>query len=105
VRTPPPDVTEVVPDLPPGLVAFIQGALAKKPSERLSDWERILGLLGGAEAGAAGWGNAEEWLLRVRCLPAASSRVRAALEALEAELAAEEGVDLARVKLDANKGR
>ncbi|MBM4381505.1 MAG: protein kinase [Deltaproteobacteria bacterium] len=102
VRTPPPDVTALVPDLPAGLGAFIQGALAKKPSERLSDWERINGLLGGAESGAAGWANAEEWLLRVRCLPSASGRVRAALEALEADLGAAEGVDLARAQLRGN---
>ena len=105
VRTPPPDVRTLVPELPSGLVEFIHGALTKKPTERLSDWPRILSLLDGHDRAAADWTRAEEWLVRVRCLPGASPRVRAALEALEAELSAGGEVDLARVQLRTSMDR
>jgi CRP-like cAMP-binding protein len=107
VRTPPPDVRELVPDLPEGLVAFIQGALAKKPAERLSDWGRIHGLLEGAGPGRgiSPYEGGEEWLVRIRSTPAAAARVRAALQGLEAGLKPVEGVDVACVQVGGNNDR
>lgn len=45
VRQEPPDIAELVPSLPPGLVEFIRGALIKEPDERLTDWPTIRALL------------------------------------------------------------
>jgi len=105
VRSPPPDVEGLVPGLPAGLVEFIRGALAKKPAERISDWGRILGLLESRGPPAASSLPTEEWIVRVRCAPGSSARVRAALEALEAELSRDDGVDVARVQLGADTPR
>jgi tRNA A-37 threonylcarbamoyl transferase component Bud32 len=105
VRTPPPDVQALVPGLPAGLVEFIQGALAKRPADRLSDWGRILALLEPRGPAAGAWGPSEEWLVRLRCRPEAAARVRAALEALEVELAGDGAVDVARVQLGADTHR
>jgi len=45
VREEPPDIAELVPGLPPGLVEFIRGALIKRPADRLTDWPTIRALL------------------------------------------------------------
>lgn len=45
VRQRPADITRIRPGLPEGLVQFINGALIKRPDERLTDWDQILRLL------------------------------------------------------------
>ena len=41
LRTPPPDLAELRPDLPPSLTATIQSCLAKDPAERPGDMEQV----------------------------------------------------------------
>jgi len=48
VRKAPVDVAKVRPGLPQGLCDFIMGALAKRPEERLSDFDKMDELLGGS---------------------------------------------------------
>jgi serine/threonine-protein kinase len=98
----PPDIAALRPELPPSLVELVRGTLAKRPEDRLSDWERIDRLLD--LDGSAGLGPASiEELVRLRFPPEASGRVERALQTLAAELGREPGVELARARLEAAK--
>jgi len=104
VRTPPPDVAALCPDLPAPLVEFIHGALRKKPHERLTDWGRIRSLLEPARAAVPEvWTHAREVIVRVRYLPAAEEPVERALRNLAADLDAIPGVQVAHADLEPTK--
>jgi serine/threonine-protein kinase len=96
----PPDLGALCPGLPASLVELVRRTLVKRPEERLSDWGEIGRLLdlGGAALGA-GAGPAEE-VLRVRFPPQARERVERAMRALVAELREEQGVEIARARLE-----
>lgn len=104
VRTPPPDVAALCPDLPAPLVEFIHGALRKKPQERLTDWARIRTLLEPARVAVPEvWSAAREVIVRVRYLPAAEEPVERALRTLAADLDAIPGVQVAHAELAPTK--
>ncbi|MEN9798826.1 MAG: hypothetical protein RL653_2522 [Pseudomonadota bacterium] len=104
VRQPPPDLGDLLPDAPPGLLAFVRGALQKKPAERLSDWPHILSLLDPHAGKQRSWDEAEEAQVRVRFQPSATSRVEDALEALQRTLAGEDGVELSSARVRWSRG-
>ncbi|AMV36333.1 serine/threonine-protein kinase [Planctomyces sp. SH-PL62] len=55
-RTPPPDVREVRPELPPALAALLQRMMAKRPEDRYASYRELLsalGALGGDESSVA----------------------------------------------------
>lgn len=97
VKTPPPDVTTLAPDLPPGLVSFIRGALVKAPEERLSDWTEIRRLL--SPSTLPKQASYEERLLRLRCRPSMAARVDQAIAELRARLAAD-GVEVSVARFE-----
>lgn len=99
VRQPPPDLGELLPDGPEGLLSFVRGALQKRPAERLSDWPHILGLLDVRAGRQANWEDAEEALVRVRFRPDAAARVEDALSALQRSLAGMDGVELTSARV------
>ncbi|MBI5546716.1 MAG: serine/threonine protein kinase, partial [Deltaproteobacteria bacterium] len=96
VRQPPPEVTELRPDLPAPLVELIRGALIKKPGERLTDWGRIRELLEPPRRPVEVWANARETVVRIRHLPEASERVERAVAKLVEDLESTTGVELAQ---------
>lgn len=98
----PPDIAALRPDLPPPLVELVRGTLAKRPEDRLSDWERIQRLLDLDESLGLRPTPVEE-IVRLRYPPEASERVERALRALAAELGREPGVEIARARLKAPK--
>jgi serine/threonine-protein kinase len=51
---PPTDILSVNPKVPPGLVAFLERALAKSPDERYQTGEEFAAALRAAAAGSAG---------------------------------------------------
>lgn len=100
VKTPPPDVATLAPELPPGLVTFIRGALVKAPEERLSDWAEIRRLLSpGAPPRRTPY---DERLVRLRCRPSVAARVDEALAELRARLAAD-GVEVSVARFDSEQ--
>jgi tRNA A-37 threonylcarbamoyl transferase component Bud32 len=104
VRSAPPDLRALRPDLPAGLVEFVRGALVKDPSQRLTDWGRIHALLRETQPACAGAPTEAEavWreeLVRVRFRPDASIQVADALQAMVRELRSIPGVDVARGRL------
>jgi eukaryotic-like serine/threonine-protein kinase len=52
LHEPPPDVTELRPDVPPALAALTAATLQKNPAERPADGAALLAILGAAPAGA-----------------------------------------------------
>lgn len=106
VREEPPDIAELVPGLPPGLVEFIRGALIKRPDDRLTDWPTILGLLeptagwspnGGASARSAGAAVSE--VISISFPAERTGEVEAAVETLVAQLAPLPDVQVATARL------
>lgn len=85
VRDEPPDVEELCPDLPAGLVEFIRGALVKRPDERLTDWPTILGLLtpaGGGDGSPRPHLLEETEVVSIAFPPTRRAQVRSAVEQL-----------------------
>jgi serine/threonine protein kinase len=106
VRKRPPEITRIRPGLPEGLVTFINGALIKRPDERLTDWNEIQRLLappGGAASETsptvAPPVDLEEELLSIRYAPDQAGKVQDAVEALLSELAGTEGVQLGHARV------
>ena len=107
VRKRPPDITRIRSGLPEGLVTFINGALVKRPDERLTDWDEIQRLLappGGATTGEQSVPpiapmEVEEEVLSIRYQPQQVSRVHSAVQALLTELSDVDGVQLAHGRL------
>ncbi|HOX45480.1 MAG TPA: protein kinase [Myxococcota bacterium] len=101
VRTPPPDIRALRPDLPAGLVEFVRGTLVKDPDKRVTDWPRLRAMLRceAADAASPGPPPAREDVIRVRYQPGAAPRVEAAVEALERALRGLPGVDIARGRM------
>ena len=83
----PPDILRLRPDLPEGLATFINGALVKKPEERLGDWNRIQELLGGARAVSISLADLEERIVRIRYRPEQRGRVDKAVDTMQRQLA------------------
>lgn len=98
VRQPPPDVRRLAPELPDGLVAFIEGALVKDPERRLADWDRIRRLLASA-VGTGASARVRERIVRLRFPAEATGRVDGALADLSARLAGVD-CDVAVARLD-----
>jgi serine/threonine protein kinase len=98
VRKPPPDITRLRPDLPPGLTRFVQGALTKRREDRLSDWDEILRLL--APPSKRSMSRARREVITLDYPDAESDRVDAALARLRAELAGGEGIEVGRARLE-----
>jgi len=96
----PPDMDAVKPDLPQALSTFIQGAMAKEPGDRLTDWDLILELLD-PDPGAvdlAGEPMAER-LVRLRYPADSREAVDEACRSFEAQLSDVEGADVAWAQL------
>lgn len=100
VYDPLPDVDHIRPGLPDALSTFIQGALAKKPEDRLTDWDLILHLLD-PEPGALDLGDEPmaERLVRLRYPASAEDSVDDACRSLERQLADVDGTDVAWAQL------
>ncbi len=95
VRTPPPDIREIKPDLPEGLAEFIRGALIKDPEERLSDQDEIQRLLDLDGSGPGVWSDAAERVIHIRYRPAAAGHVQGAVDRLLVELQPARDVEVA----------
>jgi len=104
VRTEPPDIKKLQPDLPEGMIEFVKGALIKDPQKRLCDPVKILKLLDLDGALGEFWTEAQEEVVRVRYLPFAAKKVDQAINALHKELSVMEGVEMARAHLEPVKG-
>lgn len=100
VRNPPPDIRIEAPDLPEGLLRFIEGALIKDPDERLSDPARIQQLLDLEGLGPGLWSDAAERVVHLRYRPAAAERVERAVARLVDELSGDSNVELACGRLE-----
>lgn len=101
VRKRPPDITRIRSGLPPGLVEFINGALIKRPDERLTDWDEIQRLLappGGEASGEVSSVSApvdmREETITLRFRADQTDRVGSALDTLFTDLADVEGIEL-----------
>ena len=99
VKAPIPDVTALRSDLPEGLVSFIQGALAKSPDSRLSDFRRIASLLDVEGASPYEIVPRRTEVLTIRYPASASSTVQSAIGGLAHVLGSLEGVEIARAEL------
>ncbi len=86
VRTPPPDIRDLVPDVPVGLADFIEGALEKDPALRLFGWDRIKDALSRPPDLEGRSEHLEERVVRVRCRPEAAGEVDAAIAKLRVDL-------------------
>ena len=95
MRTPPPDIREIKPDLPEGLAEFIRGALIKDPEERLSDPDEIQRLLDLDGSGPGVWSDAAERVIHIRYRPAAAGHVQGAVDRLLVELQPARDVEVA----------
>ena len=98
VRQAPPDIAELVPGLPSGLVEFIRGALIKRPEERLTDWPTIRALLRPpthlVEAPSPSGALATE-MVSIAFPASCSEAVEAAVQTLALQLSTLEGVQVA----------
>ena len=100
VRTPPPDIRELRPDLPEGLLRFIEGTLIKDPDERLTNPDRIQHLLDLDGTGSGQWSDASEQVIHLRYRPAAAEWLMQKVDSFVNELAASSDVEVARGQLD-----
>jgi eukaryotic-like serine/threonine-protein kinase len=105
VSRPLPDVDRVRPGLPAALSTFIQGAMAKDPDDRLTDWELVAPLLDPHPSTLdLGDEPMEERLIRLRYPGSGRREVVAACEALEDRLAEVVGADVAWATLPSPAG-
>jgi CRP-like cAMP-binding protein len=101
VLTPPPDLRALRPDLPEGLLRFVEGALRKRPEERLCDWgqiQRMLDLEGQADSLSSD--DVREEIVHIRFRPEASARVHAAVAELARALGEGDGVEVSSARLE-----
>lgn len=96
---PPPDITSIRKDLPPGLAAFVRGAMVKDPDKRLSDWGQIMSLLEGGRAADTVLDRYEEQVIRVRYRPRDGARVDRAIDAMKSRLRDMREMDVAVARL------
>ena len=101
VRRRPPDITRIRSGLPEGLVEFINGALIKRPDERLTDWDRIEELLSatGEPIEVFSTEPMESELVSVRFRPSATEGVSRAINQFCRRLSAIEGVEVSHARL------
>jgi serine/threonine protein kinase len=99
VRTPPPDIRALKPDLPEGLLRFVEGTLIKDPDQRLSDPDRIQHLLDLEGTGPGLWSDASEQVIHLRFRPSATERVEQAVERLMDELSGGTDVEVTSGRL------
>lgn len=84
VSRPPPPIKRLRPDISDGLAAFIEGALAKRPGDRLHDWGRIQAMLEGGVLELTT--QPLEKIIRIRYLPRDRRKVDRAVSVLERSL-------------------
>jgi eukaryotic-like serine/threonine-protein kinase len=104
VRTPPPDIGKLKPELPEGLKVFVREALEKDPAKRISDWSQIQRLLDPGGSLPAIWSSAREEILSIRFLPSARERVEDAIQVLHETLGEANGVRVTRGSLKPLRG-
>ena len=97
VSRPPPPVKGLRADLPDGLAAFVDGALAKRPGDRLHDWGRIQAMLEGGPVELRS--RPHEKILRVRYLPRDRRKVERAVAVFERSLRSLRDADVAIAQL------
>jgi serine/threonine protein kinase len=97
VSRPAPPLKSLRPDVPDGLAAFVDGALAKKPGDRLHDWGRIKAMLDGGPIELTS--QPHEKILRVRYLPRDQKKVERAVAVFERSLRGLRDADLAVAQL------
>jgi len=102
VRNKPPEIARIRSGLPEGLVEFINGALIKRPDERLTDWSTIRRLLSGPATGAdvrSAAGVKEHDMVSVRYPATASKQVGAAVEGMLRRLSKIDGVEVSHGRM------
>jgi serine/threonine protein kinase len=82
----PGDLRKLLPGLPEGLTAFVEGALQKDPNDRLSDWGKIDAMLRGGDAAEAALDTFDETIIRIRFKPGERRKVDRALESMQRKL-------------------
>ena len=100
VRKPPPDIGRIRSGLPDGLVEFIKGSLIKRPDERLTDWPKILGMLGSERSPIEL--RSKDYtteLVTITYPPDASGAVRTGVERLMTELSSVQGIELGHARV------
>ncbi len=97
VSRPPPPIRKLRADVPEGLAAFVDGALAKKPGDRLHDWGRIQAMLDGGAIELTT--RPHEKILRVRYLPRDRKKVERAVAVFERSIAGLREADVAVAQL------
>jgi len=100
VRMPPPDIEKLRPDLPPGLVAFIKGAMTKRRNERLSNWAEIQRMLNSGEQPSTDPLPAPRREIITLSYPeAAADRIDSALQRMRSEVEDIYGAELSRARV------
>jgi tRNA A-37 threonylcarbamoyl transferase component Bud32 len=99
VRKKPPAIEQICEGLPEGLVKFINGALIKRPDERLTDWDEIKTLLNRGPDQVPEVRSDRMELLSVTASPDAEAAVARELDGVAARLANIEGVEVRRGSL------
>jgi eukaryotic-like serine/threonine-protein kinase len=97
VSRPPPAIKTLRPDVPDGLAAFVDGALAKRPTDRLHDWGRIQSMLEGGPIELTA--QPHEKIVRVKYLPRDRRKVERAVAVFERSLRNLRDADVASVQL------
>ncbi len=96
VRKKPPAIDRIREGLPEGLVKFINGALVKRPDERLTDWDEIKVLLNRGPEQVPEVRTERMELLSVTCPQDAEATVIRELDAVALRLSEIEGVEVRR---------
>jgi len=102
VREEPPDIEGLVPDLPPGLVEFVRGALIKRPDERLTDWPTIRALLspiGGAVTDRSVADLDQTEMVSISFASERGAEVQAAVDSLVSQLSSVSGVKVSTARV------
>jgi serine/threonine protein kinase len=106
VRKKSPNIERIREGLPEGLVKFINGALIKRPEERLTDWDEIKKLLNPGLADQVPDIRSDRTQLLSATFPAAlEAAVTRELDAVAVRLARLEGVEVQRGDLAPIGGR
>jgi serine/threonine protein kinase len=103
-RQEPPDIEELEPGLPSGLVEFVRGALIKRPDERLTDWPTIHRLLapeGVPPRAGQGGRKSETEMVSISFPSERRDEVDAAVETLVSQLAVFDDVQVATARMTA----
>lgn len=101
VRKKPPDIERIRSGLPEGLVRFVKGSLIKRPEERLTDWDQILGMLDRGKTAPDIRSRTETTteVLSITYPPAASDAVARGISRLVTELAPQKDVEVGRARV------